>query len=76
MTARPEPNHLVMLNLGLMKIRLVSASGMLFSAFGRHIFHPRPQDGVFRCAFNKIGGGKVVVNVLYSKKDRLSILLS
>jgi anaerobic ribonucleoside-triphosphate reductase len=26
---------------------------MLFSAFGRDIFHPRPQDGVFRCAFNK-----------------------
>jgi len=50
-----DPNHLVMLNLGLMEIRLVSASGVLFSAFGRRIFHPRPQDGVFRCAFNKNG---------------------
>jgi hypothetical protein len=54
MTTRREPNHPVMLNLGLMKIRLVSASGPLFSAFGRRIFHPRPQDGVFRCALNKI----------------------
>jgi ABC-type uncharacterized transport system auxiliary subunit len=35
MTGRREPNNLVMLNLGLMKIRLVSASGLLFSAFGR-----------------------------------------
>jgi hypothetical protein len=26
---------------------------LLFSAFSRRIFHPRPQDGVFRCAFNK-----------------------
>ena len=33
---------------------LVSASSLLFSAFGRHIFHPHPQDGVLRCAFNKI----------------------
>jgi len=32
MTKRPEPNRHVMLNLGLMKIRLVSASGLLFSA--------------------------------------------
>ena len=24
-----------------------------FSAFGRHTFHPRPQDGVFRCDLNK-----------------------
>jgi len=31
----------------------ISASGLLFSAFGRSIFHPRPQDGVFRCGFNK-----------------------
>ena len=33
---------------------LVSASGLIFSAFDRRIFHPRPQDGVFRCAFNKL----------------------
>jgi GntR family transcriptional repressor for pyruvate dehydrogenase complex len=26
----------------------------ILSAFGRLIFHPRPQDGVFRCDFNKI----------------------
>ena len=25
----------------------------VFSAFGRHTFHPRPQDGVFRCDLNK-----------------------
>jgi hypothetical protein len=25
----------------------------VFSAFGRHTFHPRPQDGVFRCNLNK-----------------------
>ena len=24
----------------------------IFSAFGRHTFHPRPQDGVFMCALN------------------------
>jgi len=53
MTKKRDPNHPVM-NLGLMKIRLVSASGVLVSAFGRRIFHPCPQDGVFRCAFNKL----------------------
>ena len=25
----------------------------VFSATGRHTFHPRPQDGVFRCDPNK-----------------------
>jgi hypothetical protein len=30
---------------------LVSASDQVFSAFSRHTFHPRPQDGVFRCDF-------------------------
>ena len=30
---------------------LVSASGLLLSAFSRHTFHPRPQDGVFGCEF-------------------------
>ena len=33
---------------------LVSASGLLFSAFDRRTFHPRPQDGVFRYDLNKI----------------------
>jgi len=54
MTKRLEPTRHVMLNLGLMKIRLVSASGLLFSAFSRGTFHPRPQDGVFRCDLNKL----------------------
>ena len=26
----------------------------ILSAFGRRIFHPRPQDGVFRCDLNKL----------------------
>jgi hypothetical protein len=41
-----EPNLVVMLNWfqHLMKV---------FSAFGRRIFHPRPQEGVFRCGLNK-----------------------
>jgi hypothetical protein len=30
MTKKPEPTHHVMLNLGLMKIRLVSASDLFF----------------------------------------------
>jgi hypothetical protein len=35
MTKKGDPNPVVMLlNHGLMKIRLVSASGLLFSAFG------------------------------------------
>ncbi len=37
-----------------MKIRLVSASGPLFSAFNTRIFHPGPADGVFRCGQIKI----------------------
>jgi hypothetical protein len=41
------------MNLGLMEIRLVSASDQGFSVFGRRIFHPRPQDVVFRCRLNK-----------------------
>ena len=32
----------------------VSASDLFFSAFGKRTFHPRPQDGVFRCALNKM----------------------
>src|SRR4030042_6696078 len=46
MTKRQEPNPLVMLNSFQHLI-------CFFSAFVRRIFHPRPQDGVFRCAFNK-----------------------
>jgi len=52
MTKTPEPNPLVM---------LVSASGWLFSAFSRRIFHPRPQEGVFRCDLNKIIGIWILV---------------
>jgi len=29
---------------------------LVFSAFSRRIFHPRPQEGVFRREFNKSGG--------------------
>jgi hypothetical protein len=32
---------------------LDSASGLLFSAFGRRIFHACPRERVFICAFNK-----------------------
>ena len=35
-----------------------------FSAFSRRIFHPRPQEGVFRCDFNKMLNA---VNELFSK---------
>jgi prepilin-type N-terminal cleavage/methylation domain-containing protein len=48
-----ETNRHVTLNLGLMKIRLASASGFLSSAFSRHTFYPRPQSGVFRRGLNK-----------------------
>jgi len=54
MTKRQEPNpHAMLVNHALLKNRVVSASGLLFSAFSRRIFHPRPQDEVFRCTFNK-----------------------
>jgi heat shock protein HslJ len=43
---------------------LVSASGIFFSAFGRHMFHPRPQHGVFRCAFNKMIQNLLLLTVL------------
>jgi hypothetical protein len=46
MTKRPEPNRHVMLNLFQHLV-------CLFSAFSRRIFHPRPQEGVFRREFNK-----------------------
>ena len=45
MTKRPEPNRHVM--------NLFQHLVCLFSAFSRRIFHPRPQEGVFRCDFNK-----------------------
>jgi len=41
-----DPNPLVMLNSFQHLVNV-------FSATGRHIFHPRPQDGVFRCDLNK-----------------------
>src|SRR4030042_986654 len=46
MTKRPEPNRHVMLNLFQHLV-------YFFSAFSRRTFHPRPQDGVFRCGLNK-----------------------
>ena len=45
MTKRPEPNCHVMLNLFQHLV-------CFFSAFSRRTFHPRPQDGVFRCNLN------------------------
>ena len=51
MTKEEGQSPVVMLNLGLMEIRLVSASDQVFSVFSRHTFHPRPQDGVFRYDF-------------------------
>jgi hypothetical protein len=62
-----------MLKLGLMEIRLVSASRLhvesyrnTFSAFGRRTFDPRPQDGVFRCGFNKF---KMIEEVFGNEGD-------
>jgi len=46
-----DPNPVVMLNLFQHLIKV-------FSAFGRRTFHPRPQDGVFRCDLNKEPLGK------------------
>jgi hypothetical protein len=53
-----------MLNLGLMKIRLVSASGLLIFCFQQtHLSSPslptgrQAQEGVFRCEFNNLTGG-------------------
>ena len=46
MTKGLETKRHVMLNLFQHLI-------CLFSAFSRYTFHPRPQDGVFRCGFNK-----------------------
>jgi prepilin-type N-terminal cleavage/methylation domain-containing protein len=41
-----DPNPVVMLNLFQHLVQF-------FSAFGRRTFHPRRQDGVFRCDLNK-----------------------
>jgi len=46
MTKKGDPNPVVMLNSFQHLVKI-------FSAFGRHTFHPRPQDGVFRCDLNK-----------------------
>jgi hypothetical protein len=41
MTKRPEPNrHVMLLNLGLMKIRLVSASDLFFLLSAEAPFNP------------------------------------
>jgi hypothetical protein len=46
MTKRPELNRHVMLNLGLMKIRLVSASGFLILCFQQtHLSSPSTGRG-------------------------------
>jgi hypothetical protein len=46
MTKRPEPNRHVTLNLGLMKIRLVSASGLLiFCLQQTHLSSPSAGMG-------------------------------
>jgi hypothetical protein len=47
MTKKGDPNPVVMLNLFQHLVKI-------FSAFGRRTFHPRPQDGVFRCDFYKV----------------------
>jgi hypothetical protein len=60
MTKRPEPNRHVMLNLFQHLV-------CLFSAFSKRIFHPRPEEGVFRCEFNKCWSG--IVNVDNSKVE-------
>jgi hypothetical protein len=46
MTKRAETNSHVMLNLFQHLV-------YFFSTFSRRTFHPRPQDGVFRCGLNK-----------------------
>jgi len=46
MTKKGDPNPVVMLNSFQHLVKI-------FSAFGRHTFHPRPQDVVFRCDLNK-----------------------
>jgi hypothetical protein len=46
MTKKGDPNPVVMLNSFQHLVKI-------FSAFGRHTFHPRPQDGVFRSDLSK-----------------------
>ena len=58
MTKKGDPNPVVMLNSFQHLVKI-------FSAFGRRTFHPRPQDGVFKCAFNK----EVLREVRYVQKD-------
>ena len=52
MTKRAETNSHVMLNLFQHLV-------YFFSAFSRRTFHPRPQDGVFRCGLNKYVGNYI-----------------
>jgi hypothetical protein len=60
MTKRPKLNVHIMLNLGLMKIRLVSASDLFFLLLAEALSSPslptgrQAQDGVFRCGLNEI----------------------
>jgi hypothetical protein len=46
MTKKGDPNPVVMLDSFQPLVKI-------FSAFGRHTLHPRPQDGVFRCDLKK-----------------------
>ena len=54
MTKRAETNsHVMLLNLGLMEIRLVSASGLLFFCFQQtHLSSPSTGQGS-QCGLNK-----------------------
>jgi len=50
----PYPIVLRIVNrMGTLSNRQQVVLHYIFSAFGRHTFHSRPQDGVFRCDLNK-----------------------
>jgi hypothetical protein len=83
MTKRADPNRHV-LNLVLMKIRLVSASGLLFFSFEQTQLSspslptapgPDPgrgrqaQDVVFRCNLNKIKNWGLIGRMDFSSGD-------
>ena len=58
MTKRAETNSHVMLNLFQHLV-------CFFSAFSRRTFHPRPQDGVFRCGLNNKGVINLKVRIIF-----------
>jgi hypothetical protein len=43
----------MLLNLVLSLTQYRFSIWLFFSAFARHTFNPRPQEGVFRCDLNK-----------------------